>query len=380
MAEINENRLTLNDMHVMYDSGLYEFMREKHGATIEWHDTYDSNGKRGFMEAHVKMIDNWDHPSAPLLYRHIIAEQLLADYKNVDWYEATHYTGKRLLRMAELWMHPLADCTSDSICKLAIIGCIAKEEYAPDRKKEIRKALEYIFRSRVLWFADHPLELGSDALFIGMTKGMWAWFFLTEGYDGLIDKILEGKHIEQADTDEYKSLDIFVLRDNLNYIAQERDGATAARLLRKFQEQWPKIKLWNGCGLEELDEEEVVQFENALFLGFDDVLAEWEAEGQTPIEENPESENPNAKFFNLSNFEYDVCEKELIRILTDSKWKSDVCRELSRSATAGYFNLKGMTNEEKANAINPWVAKVKKNWIFTGEDFRQAGRPRKRKE
>ncbi len=298
MADVNKNRLTLNDMHIMYDSDVYEFMREKHGATIEWHDTYDSEGKRGFMEASVKMVGNWYSPNAPLLYRHIIAEQLLADYQNVDWYEVTLYTVYNILNVAELWMHPLVDCTWESICKLAIVGDIAKEEYAPDRKKEIRKVLDLIFRNRVLWFADHPFELAEDALFIGMTKGMWAWFFLTQGYNDLIDKVLNGERLDESEICACEPFNVFVLRENLNYIAKERNGVTAALLLRKLQEQWPKIKLWKAGGLDEMKEEDIIQFEQALFHGFDDLLAEWERgkeqEAVKPEEvEVAQTEKPN---------------------------------------------------------------------------------------
>ncbi len=371
MAEVNENRLTLNEMHLSYDTEVYSYMREKLGATIEWHDRYNSEGKRDIMEAHVEMVGNWYSPNAPLLYRHIIAEQLLEDFRNVDWYEVTKYTPRTILLIAELWMHPLVDCTGEMITQLAIEGNIAKEEFAPDRKEEIREVLEFIFRKRVLWFADHPLELDSDALFLGMTKGMWMWFFLTQGYEDLIEKVLNGDHLEKSDRAECEPFNTFVLRDNLNYIAQERDGATAARLLRKLQEQWAKIKMWNACGLDEMNEQDVAQFEQTLFHGYDDLLAEWEKDKAEEVEKP--TGKPDGSFFSVSDkMSYEMCEKELIRVINGAKNKSAACREILRSETIGYFVLSDKTDQEKADAINPWVTFTNKKYVFTGDDFRKA--------
>ena len=374
MTEVNEHRLTLNDMHVSYDSEVYEFMREEAGATIEWLPTYDSNGKRGIMEAHVKMIAGWYSPKSPLLYRHIIAEQLLADYKNVDWYDATdcYYTPRIIMMMAELWMHPLVDCTWETMCEFAIEGAVAKEAYAPDRKKEVRKVLEHIFHGRVLWFADHPLQMGEDALCVGVTKSMLVWFFLTQGYDNLIEIVLNGEHLEEADYKSCEPFNIFVLRNNLNYIAKERDGMTAAELLRKLQEQWSEIKLWGSFGLDEMDEEDVARFEQALFHGYDELLKEWEKDKEDE-EGKPNAGKPDGSFFAVSEkMSYEMCKKELIRVINRAKNKAAACREILRAETIGYFVLSDKTDQEKADAINPWVAFTDKKYVFTGDDFRKA--------
>lgn len=322
----------------------------------------------------------WETQNCPLLYRHIVAEQLYA--KGEKWtygFPRDYFHVGLLLKLAKLWMNPLFWDYDYFYQKIVVEGRVAKEKYTPEREKSVRQMISAQQEQYILDFVDeYPICKEDDPLH-GSIKGLHYWTVLTWNLDPLFEKVLDGKDYSEEEIKQAKSYDAAYLRKNLSIVAAHRSGKRAAELLRDFREEWKQIKIWQSES-SNMSEKDMQQFEITLFHGFDDVLAEWEAEGQTPIEENPESENPNAKFFNLSNFEYDVCEKELIRILTDSKWKSDVCRELNKSATAGYFNLKGMTNEEKANAINPWVAKVKKTWIFTGEDFRQAGRPRKRKE
>lgn len=371
--ERKSKRVTLNEMYDIFMGNAYKDFRERTDLTVK----VDGNGNR-----YVEYIIGWfSNEDSPLLYKHIAAEQLIQcpNYRMIEWPKVSIGNGFALLKLLELCQHPLVWKDASEYKNIVIEGRVAEEEYERLRYMDKYEIFEYIKQYLVLRFADELPICEKDTVELRYVKGMHIWTIITSN---IIDQYYDVLNGATADLDRYckaKSYDAGTLRANLNLIAKERDGKRAAKILRMLQEEWPKIKVWK-TGFDTMTEDDIRQFEDGLFHGFDDVLAEWEAEGQTPIEENPKSENPNAKFFNLSNFEYDVCEKELIRILTDSKWKSDVCRELSRSATAGYFNLKGMTNEEKANAINPWVAKVKKTWIFTGEDFRQAGRPRKRKE
>ena len=66
-----------------------------------------------------------------------------------------------------------------------------------------------------------------------------------------------------------------------------------------------------------------------------------------------------------------MCEKELIRVINGAKNKAVACREILRAEVVGYFVLSDKTDQEKADAINPWVALTDKKYVFTGDDFRK---------
>ncbi len=87
---------------------------------------------------------------------------------------------------------------------------------------------------------------------------------------------------------------------------------------------------------------------------------------------NP-NDKPDSSFFTCSKeYPYDICEKQLLQDINTSTSKLHACRNIRRSTAAGYFQLEGKTNEEKANLINPWVTYTNKDYVFTKDDFRKA--------
>lgn len=102
------------------------------------------------------------------------------------------------------------------------------------------------------------------------------------------------------------------------------------------------------------------------------MLEEWEKD---KVEEAKKTSavKPDGSFFAVSErMTYEMCEKELIRAINGAKNKSAACREILRSELVGYFVLSDKTDQEKADAINPWVALTEKKYVFTGDDFRKA--------
>lgn len=98
-----------------------------------------------------------------------------------------------------------------------------------------------------------------------------------------------------------------------------------------------------------------------------------------PIEEEDAAaedipkDNPDGSFFTCSkDYPYDTCKKQLIQDINTSTSKLNACRNIHRSTAAGYFQLVGKTNEEKARLINPWVTYTNKDYVFTKDDFRKA--------
>lgn len=84
---------------------------------------------------------------------------------------------------------------------------------------------------------------------------------------------------------------------------------------------------------------------------------------------------PDSSFFG-EKFSPDVCEAELLRILNGARTKAAACRGILTYADAGYFVLSDKTDQEKAAAINPWLALTNKKdnpkFVLTEHDFCKA--------
>lgn len=90
-------------------------------------------------------------------------------------------------------------------------------------------------------------------------------------------------------------------------------------------------------------------------------------------DEDIQNDKPDSSFFTCSkDYPYETCKKQLIQDINTATSKLNACRNIRRSTSAGYFQLQGKTNEEKAKLINPWVAYTTKDYVFTKDDFRKA--------
>ena len=85
---------------------------------------------------------------------------------------------------------------------------------------------------------------------------------------------------------------------------------------------------------------------------------------------------PDDSFFATNNMDYETCKKELLRCIRESRTKAAACRAILTSAHV-YFILSDKTNQEIADAINPWVPQSGKDYVFTEDDFRKARKSKK---
>lgn len=299
-----------------------------------------------------------------LLEKHLIAERLMQrNYKEVEWLNICKSLAD-ICGYAYLWAHPLAWRDPSLYPDFVIDGRVAKEVFDDTRYPDIIEVVDYIYDQIVLDYADNPIVANEDALEAGLAKGMHEWSTLTWGLRSSLD---DGEFIKESwDSNGVyiKDYDFICLRHNLTVIAEQRSPKRAAELLRMLQDEWPQIKKWK-TGLETMKEEDIEDFEYGLFNKFDDLLAAGENDNTAP--------EPDSSFFDLTGkMTYDICRKELIRCINDAKSKAKACREIMRSATAGYFALSDKTDDEKAIAINPWVPLTNKNYVFNGDDFCKA--------
>ena len=359
-------RLTLDEMYNIFMSDDYSDFRKQYNLKV----SQDINGHKSLSYTKV-----WHNPSfMSTLYRHIAAEQILnSDYKNIDLESLGLYDPCLYLNLFELLMNPLFWVEPAYFDDIVIVGKVAVEKYDSNRLVEITDLVNYILEEVVLNFADNPSLCDEDMPYENLIKGIHFWEHITAKYDDLLSKIIIGQHVSYDDIRKANNYDARTLRTNLVLITERRNAKVAANLLKMLQNEWSTIKLWQ-IGLDNMSENEIKQFEDSLFHGFNDLLEEWKTELEKSDVSNPNTDNKmNSSFFNTHDiFTFETCERELLRIITESKNKANACREIMQSANIGYFDLNSRTDKEKAELINPWVAKTRKKYIFSGDDFRKA--------
>lgn len=85
-----------------------------------------------------------------------------------------------------------------------------------------------------------------------------------------------------------------------------------------------------------------------------------DAEDITPVD---------TSFFCTQHFSEDIIEKNLRQAIQLANSKADACRRIMALEPLGYLLLSNVTDERKAELINPFAAP---KYIFKGEDFRKA--------
>lgn len=308
-------RLTLDEMYNILELNAYE----KYHSLI----TKTSDGKR-----YVNKTMIWNHPEfRQLLYRHIIAEQLLKeDYKNIDWDEYDVFDPSTYLHLVELWMKPLVWKNALDYSDIIIDGRIATEEYDSQRMDEINEVLNIINVKTLLHFADQPYTIDEDETEMGYVKGMHEWGNLTCDYTSLFMTIINGGHVEYEDIRNAKYYDAGTLRCNLTCIAEHRGGKRAVEILEMLQAEWPKIKLWKTY-FNTMTNDDIQQFEEVLLHGFDDLIEEWSGEPRT---DNPINLPPKKDYKKLVDWlEYEKKEGRDYYAYANNN-RSLMCRNLSK--------------------------------------------------
>jgi hypothetical protein len=77
----------------------------------------------------------------------------------------------------------------------------------------------------------------------------------------------------------------------------------------------------------------------------------------------------DTSFFSTQQFTEDIIEKNLRQAITLASSKADACRRIMALEPLGYLVLSNVTDERKAELINPFATP---KYIFKGEDFRKA--------
>ena len=91
-----------------------------------------------------------------------------------------------------------------------------------------------------------------------------------------------------------------------------------------------------------------------------------------PTKQNIEDiDSIDTLFFCTERFTADIIEKNLRQAINLASSKADACRRIMALETCGYIVLSNVSDERKAELINPFAAP---KYIFTQDDFKNARR------
>lgn len=269
-------RLTLEEMFDIFEQDVYKEYREEHGIEI----LHDDKGQR-----YIKNYPEgwWSTASCPSILAFILTEQLFQKEVNKDF-------GIRIsipadgsfsieweITVLQMWLYPLTWAKKEIYLRDFILGHVAVPTYDESRIKIAYDVSNTHETFRVLYFADNidQLTMPEDDFEHGFMRGMHVWLLITMDYKDLYKKVFSGTRLQIEDINSLKLFNPVHLRYSIRLIAEQRGGKLALEILEMLQKEWPTLKLWKNA-LRNMTKEDIDEFEECLYHGFDDLLAEWE--------------------------------------------------------------------------------------------------------
>lgn len=282
-----QNRLTIDELYDIFETQSEDFFQHFAGDNFKYR-----NGSARPTDQTQFYIDR----DSPLLYRHIVAERLLAaPFDDVDWREMKAYSATIILDLVYSWMYPLVWIEDLESEQLVAEGRVAREMYDDSRNMEVWDRANKLFDEGVEFFANRLPLCNGDYLGVGMLKNIHIWDYITANTISLVSDMIKGVLPKEKIREKYRTLDSNTLRYSIMYIEEQYGGKDAAEILRLLQSEWYTIKAWKAMGIKDLSLEEMQEFEHCLFHGFDMELAEWERKQESSSPQTSHS-NPYQVF------------------------------------------------------------------------------------
>ena len=267
-----------------------------------------------------------------LVYSHLLVEQMMEMSEQVDWARVTYGYNTNIIELLEdIYRHPLVWMTPDTYevgGEFVVLGRVAKAMSCEERFTCFPYDMffnDMRGKVRVLWFADN-LPVGDC---VGFDKGFIRWNLITE------DEF--ARHI----SDEEAIPEVFNIREfllSMSWIEEERGGAKAAEIIRKFREDWPDIIAMKLFHTANLTNEQKEDFRQVLFEGMDRNMRKWEDEQE---KDNETSIHAKVEFFPLLT---DQCRKENKCQAVEDELRNacmataiELCKTISINEALGYL-------------------------------------------
>ena len=273
--DMEEKYVTLEEMYDILMRDEYKEFREENDVKIV---TLEDGTRRL-----SRIINGYIADHLPLLYRHIEAEEILIrDFDDEAWNEV-NYRSYGYYKLYELWKRPLVWVDPLEEGDSVIDGRIAREgDYRRFFEWELGYIIDYLRDKGLTVFADNPpiyTAYKRESLDFG---GIHSWSTITRDYSAIDKKIDNGGCFSLKDYKLVKEYDAKCLRENLVIISRLKEAKRSAELLRMLQAEWPTLKRWN-IDMSDMSKEEIEEFEEQLFHGFDDLLEEWEEDKEEEV-------------------------------------------------------------------------------------------------
>lgn len=361
-------RLTLEEMFDIFEGDIFEEYRKKEGIKILLND----QGRKYIKDYPYGW---WYNDGCPLICQYILAEQMLPENGTLDieFKNDGTFTLEWELSVVHKWVNPLVWAREGEYFANVIQGHFAIPLYDSSRIQIACALIKRHANFRVLFFADGHQIANEDLYHRGFMKGMHVWDVITGDYSELYAKVLSGDEVTIDDIQRVKQFNPMYLRNSILVIANERGGKRAAEILRLFQSEWPRIKVWKNA-LQNMSHEEVTEFEDCLMCGFDDLLAEWEkapSQDASNVAQGTLESKGDESIFRTNIMSRDMCERKLLEILNGSGTKADVVRRLRDDIGQSYFYT-DKKHASLARILNSWIPfSMHSDWTFNGDDFRK---------
>ena len=220
-----------------------------------------------------------------LLVNHLLAEQLFAQYKQVDWKRVTNCYDDRIMeKIDELLTTPLVWFPTEDLGeKCVVVGKVAKEEYPPE-EFSFKDCRMYFFgelrEQAILWFAD-TLPTKKDLYFPDTYKD------LPEDMP-LWDRLLvKGRHR---------------LRETMDFIVEQRGEAKAVQIIELFRADWQDILTLELFNTNRLSAYDIERMRKALFEEIERYLRSWKIKaGITDTPKPQDAQKPTEMHFHFND-------------------------------------------------------------------------------
>jgi len=334
--------LTLDELYDIFDTNQYDEFRSDFKDDVFIHR---KNPNTPTLATGILCLGG----KVPIVYQHIIAERLFAaSFDSIDWQEMDAYEFMTLLSLVYLWMYPLTFTEEHGEGQITFEGRIVREMYNESRLEKVWDRANKLFESGVLFFADELPLCPNDDIELGMLNNTHFWEYITANVLEVTGKILQKKIGRQERWEECRMLHSNALRYSIMFIKEHRGGKAAASILRLLQNEWSDIKTWKAMGIVQLDNNEILQFEDSLFHGFEKDLEMWDAETSENVSNKPFLSTDRAI---RAVYEAQLCESAdwaaVVKILEEQgKWPKSAF-----SYAANYINNVCGQNVTAANSI-----------------------------
>jgi hypothetical protein len=255
IQEYKDNILSIEVMR-----SIYEQQQKDWGC----HTARDINLKRDEKTGlYYAEVDSIFHQG--LLYNHLMIEQLYAQKEHVDWQRVTDgYDYREIEWIRHILTHPLVWVPAEEVgIECVVVGKVAREEEPISRVANDYDISIFCWRlngSGALWFADNMPVL-EDVHQVGRCE-----------YDNLPEDMLLWDRLACGPL--FKSYPIN-LRQNIDYIAEERGPAKAIELVERFREDWQDIITLKLFNMSDAEDYEVQRLHKAMFEEMDRKLRIW---------------------------------------------------------------------------------------------------------